>query len=156
MSYSGPEAVFADADAKRELAKRCTPAWQPIAGTPAEEYLVKTRNMPADAVRACADLRYLPPPIEGRPPQDHALVSLLRDAAGEVVADSSSSSSTSLGARTGTEPGKQTYALREHGVRDGLFHAGGAGDVGLPGRGLLLQGARGRVARPEERTAAAP
>ena len=34
-----------------------------------------------------------------------------------------------LGARTGAEPGKQTYALREHGVRDGLFHAGGAGDV---------------------------
>ena len=33
------------------------------------------------------------------------------------------------GARTGTEPGKQTYALREHGVRDGLFHAGGSGDV---------------------------
>jgi hypothetical protein len=34
-----------------------------------------------------------------------------------------------LGARTGTEPKKITYALREHGVRDGLFFAGGEGDT---------------------------
>ena len=34
-----------------------------------------------------------------------------------------------LGARTGTAPNKQAYSLREHGVRDGLFHAGGSGDV---------------------------
>ena len=79
-------------------------------------------------MRACADLRYLPPPIEGRPPQDHALVSLLRDADGEVSGFQLEFCDI-CGARTGTEPGKQTYALREHGVRDGLFHAGGSGDV---------------------------
>jgi hypothetical protein len=128
MAYAPAEDVFTDADAKIALAQAIYPRTESLAGTPAEVYATKTRKLPPEVVRACADLRYVPPPIEGRPPQDHALVSLLRDSDGKVSGIQLEYCDIS-GARTGTDPGKQTYALREHGVRDGLFHAGGSGDV---------------------------
>ena len=84
MAYSAAENVFADADAKVALAKALFARLEPVAGTPAETYLLQTRRLPTGAVRACEDLRYLSPPIDGRPPEDHALVSLLRDGACEV------------------------------------------------------------------------
>jgi hypothetical protein len=128
MDYPKAGDVFADADGKIEFAKTLAEHFEPHAGTPAEQYLLQTRRLPAGAVHACEDVRYIAPPIEGRPPQDHALVSLLRDPTGEVSGFQLEFCDI-LGARTATEPGKQSYALREHGVRDGLFHAGGAGDV---------------------------
>jgi hypothetical protein len=127
-SYPDADDIFADANAKVALAKTLAKRFQPLAGSPAEAYLTQTRSIPEDAVRACADLRYLAPPIDGRAPQDHALVSLLRDA-GDEVSGFQLEYCDIAGARTGTAPAKQTHALREHGVRDGLFHAGGSGDV---------------------------
>jgi hypothetical protein len=121
--YPDAEATFADTNARIELAQAIYSRVQPPEGSPAEIYLTKVRKIPAEAARACADLRYLPSPIEGRPPQDHALVSLLRDAAGEVSGFQLEFVDV-LGARTANEPHKQSYALREHGVRAGLFHAG--------------------------------
>jgi hypothetical protein len=125
--YPGAESVFADAEATRTLANALYTRVQPIEGTPAEKYLIATRRIPVDAVRACTDLRYLPPPIEKRPPQDHAVVSLLRDAEGEVCGFQLEFIDIS-GAKTGATPSKMTFALVENGVRDGLFHAGGMGD----------------------------
>jgi hypothetical protein len=130
VSYAAAENVFRDAEANIERARALLPRLQPLEGTPAEAYLIVTRRIPADVVRACQDLRYLAPPINGRPPQDHALVSLLRDAAGEVSGFQLEFVDIA-GARTGTEPAKVTYALRPGGVAAGLFHAGGSGDVAL-------------------------
>ena len=128
MIYPHAEEVFAIADARVELAKALAARFEPIADSPADTYLRHTRRLPADAVRTCEDLRHVPPPIEGRPPQDHALVSLLRDAAGEVSGFQLEFCDIA-GARTATEPFKQTYSLRENGVRDGLFRAGGTGET---------------------------
>jgi hypothetical protein len=128
MFYPDADATFAAADAKIELAQRLYAQTQPLADTSAETYAIKTRRLPAETVRACEDLRFLPAPIEGRPPTDYALVSLIRDGAGEV-ASLQLEFCDRLGARSGAEPSKKTYALRPHGVRDGLFHAGGTGDV---------------------------
>jgi hypothetical protein len=128
MAYPDAADVFADANARIALAKALAERFAPVAGTPAERYAVGTRQLPAAAIGSCADLRYLAPPIDGRPPQDHALVSLLRDASG-AVSGFQCEFCDIAGARTGTEPAKQAYALREHGVRDGLFHAGGSGDT---------------------------
>jgi hypothetical protein len=128
MTYSSADAAFADADAKAELAKTLLARVQPIANTPAELYSVKTRKIPAGTVAACAGLGYLPGPIEGRHVTDHALVSLLRDAAGEVCGLQLEFHDI-LGARTAVEPSKQSYSLRPGGCRDGLFCAGGEGDV---------------------------
>jgi hypothetical protein len=127
-AYAPAEDIFADtnADAKIALARALAERFAPLAGTPAEVYLTRTRKLSAEAVGACADLRYLAPPIDGRPPQDHALVSLLRDADGEL-SGFQLEFVDALGARTGTTPAKQTFALREHGVRDGLFHAAASG-----------------------------
>jgi hypothetical protein len=126
--YPRADEAFSSSDAKVELGQALYLRLQPLAGTPAEKYATETRKLPAATVSACADLRYLPPPIEGRPPQDHALVSLLRDDAGETCGFQLEFC-TIDGARTAREPNKQSYATREHGVRDGLFIAGGAGDT---------------------------
>jgi hypothetical protein len=83
--YPRTESIFADAEARIELAKQLVERFASHADSPAELYAVKTRKIPIETVRACADLRYLPSQIEGRPPVDHALVSLLRDAAGETT-----------------------------------------------------------------------
>jgi hypothetical protein len=128
VAYVDAAGLFADADAKVALAQQLYARVQPLAGTPAEAYLVKTRKIPRETVAVCADLGYLASPIEGRHVTDHALMSLLRDAAGEVCGLQLEFCDI-LGARTATEPTKQTYALREHGVRDGLFYAGGSGDI---------------------------
>jgi hypothetical protein len=123
--YATAEAVFADADAKIELAKALrAKVQQPITGTPAERFLVQTRKIPPEAVAGCASLGYLPSPLEGRHPTDHALVSLLLDSSGEATGLQLEYCDIS-GARTATEPFKQTYSLRANGCRDGLFHAGG-------------------------------
>jgi hypothetical protein len=127
--YPRTESIFADAEARIELAKQLVERFASHADSPAELYAVKTRKIPIETVRACADLRYLPSQIEGRPPVDHALVSLLRDAAGETTGFQFEYCDI-LGARAAAAPAKQTFCLREHGVRDGLFHAGGgSGDV---------------------------
>jgi hypothetical protein len=136
--YPDAEAVFADADARIELAQALLAKAKPIAGTPAEIYLTKTRKIPASTVQACTDLRYLPSPIEGRPVVDHALVSLLRDAAGEVCGLQLEYCDIA-GARTAAEPFKKTYALREHGVRDGLFSAGGDGETAFLTEGYSVK-----------------
>jgi hypothetical protein len=138
MAYAPAEDVFTDADAKIALAQAIYPRTESLAGTPAEVYATKTRKLPPEVVRACGDLRYLSPLIEGRPPQDHALVPLLRDSDGKVSGIQLEYCDIS-GARTGTDPGKQTYALREHGVRDGLFHAGGSGDVAYLTEGYSIK-----------------
>jgi Protein of unknown function (DUF3631) len=126
--YPGADETFTASDAKVELAQALYLRFQPLDGTPAETYAIKTRKLPATTVSACADLLYLSSPIAGRPPQDHALVSLLRDDAGEPCGFQLEFCDVA-GARTDTEPNKQSYALREHGVRDGLFRAGGEGDT---------------------------
>jgi putative DNA primase/helicase len=128
MAYPDAEDCFADAATKIALAKTLAERFAPIAGTPAETYLIKTRKLPATTVAACADLNYLAPPIDGRPPQDHALAALLRDAGG-ALSGFQLEFCDITGARTGTAPGKQAYTLRELGVRDGLFCAGGSGAV---------------------------
>jgi hypothetical protein len=128
MAYASAGATFAESEARIELARALLARAQPIADSPAELYLTKTRKIPADAVRACEDLRYLPSPIEGRHMTDHALVSLLRDAAGEVCGLQLEYCDIA-GARTAGEPSKQAFALRKSGCRDGLFYAGGEGDV---------------------------
>jgi hypothetical protein len=127
--YPEAEDVFGDVDATREAAKALYARLAPLTeDTPTWQYITKTRKIEPSAARECADLRYLSPSIDGRPPQDHALVSLLRDPAGEVSGFQLEFCDV-LGARTGTQPNKQAFALCEHGVRDGLFHAGGSGDV---------------------------
>jgi hypothetical protein len=128
-TYASAKETFSAADARRELAQALQGRFQPLEGSPAELYAVRTRRLPADTVRACADLWHLPPPIDGRPPQDHALVSLLRDPATGDITGFQLEFCDILGATTDTEPRKITYALREHGARDGLFFAGGNGDV---------------------------
>jgi putative DNA primase/helicase len=124
MGYTDAGTTLADAEARREQARQLFECFQPCAGTPAELYWIKTRRLPAATIAACADLYYLPAPIEGRPPVDHAAVALLRDVTGEVSGFELSYCDIA-GAAAAAEPRRQTYALREHGVRDGLFHAGG-------------------------------
>jgi Protein of unknown function (DUF3631) len=128
VTYPDAKAFFADADSRIEMAKQLLGRLGPVAGSPAELYLIKTRKIPGGAIQACTDLRYLTSPIKGRHETDHALVSLLRDAAGEASGFQLEYCDI-LGARTAGEPSKQTFALREHGCRDGLLHAGGEGDT---------------------------
>jgi phage/plasmid primase-like uncharacterized protein len=109
VTYTSAADTFADADAKIELAQALFARVQPTTGTAVELYLTKYRKIPAEAVRACADLGYLPSPIEGRGPTDHALVSILRDAAGEPSGLQLEFCDV-LGARSATEPSKQTYS----------------------------------------------
>jgi Protein of unknown function (DUF3631) len=127
-AYPEAAAAFADADARVELAQALLSRLQPFEDSPAELYATKTRRLPAETVRACPDLRYLPSPIEGRPLVDHALVSLLRDSAGEVSGLQCEFCDI-LGARSADALGKQSYSLRPNGCRDGLFHAGGSGET---------------------------
>ena len=129
MTYPPAADLFAEADARIERARQILSQVQPLADSPAERYLTRTRKIPAEAVAACVDLHYLPSPIDGRPAVDHAAVSLLRDAAGEISGLQLEHCDI-LGARAAAEPNKKTYSLREHGVRDGLFYAGGgSGDI---------------------------
>ncbi len=124
--YREAEDIFRDSDTIVEAAKSILARAEPgEEGDPAWRYLTVTRKLLEAAVRgAVSSLHYLRPPIEGRPPQDHAVVSLLRDQAGEV-------SGLQLnfidikGRATATEPKRITYSLRPNGCRDGLFHAGG-------------------------------
>jgi hypothetical protein len=62
--------VFADADAKLELAKALLARAVPVTeGDPAWVYMTKIRKLPEAAVRgALGELRYLKSPIEGRAP----------------------------------------------------------------------------------------
>jgi hypothetical protein len=135
--YQCAENVFHDADAAVEQAKATLAKAEPGAeGDPAWLYLTKTRKLPEAAVRGAVNsLRYLRPPIEGRPPQDHAIVSLLRDQSGEISGLQLTFCDV-LGHSTATEPKRQTYSLRPNGCRDGLFHAGG----GTGDRCYLVEG----------------
>jgi hypothetical protein len=60
MTYAPAENIFADADAKIALAKKLAERFAPLEGTPAELYLVNMRKLPAETVRACTEMRYLP------------------------------------------------------------------------------------------------
>ncbi len=124
--YARAEDVFRDADGAIEAAKAILAKAEPgEEGGPAWLYLTKTRKLPEAAVRgAVSSLRYLRPPIEGRPPQDHAVVSLLRDQAGGVSGIQLTFVDIK-GRATATEPKRITYSLRPNGCRDGLFYAGG-------------------------------
>ena len=124
--YRPAEDVFADADAKVAAAKALfARAELVVEDDPVWRYLTAVRRLPAAAVRgALKELRHIAPPIEGRPPQDHAVVSLLRDQRG-AVSGLQLTFVDIKGRATGTEPKRITYSLRLHGVRDGLFHAGG-------------------------------
>jgi hypothetical protein len=132
MTYRDADDDFAATDAKVELGQALYARRQPLAGSCAEAYATRkdVRKLPAKTVGAIAEagnLFYLPAPIAGRPPEDHALGSLLR-ADGEPCGLQLEFCNIK-GDRTEKEPNKQTYALREHGVRDGLFVAGGEGDT---------------------------
>jgi hypothetical protein len=65
----------------QELARRLK-----LMGVPQRRYLTRTRKLPAEAVRRCsADIRALAPPIPFFGAADHGVVSLIRDAAGEII-----------------------------------------------------------------------
>ena len=121
-AYPGVHETFADADQRQELAAALLARAVPVLGAdPAWLYLTRIRKLPADVVRrALEHLRVLPAPIEGRPPMDHAVVSLLYDQAGEVSGLQLTFVDI-LGATTAAEPRRQSYSLRQNGVRDGLF-----------------------------------
>jgi hypothetical protein len=128
MTYASAEDVFASADDRLDEARALLERAGEVAeGSPAWLYLVEHRRLPVDAVRAVlAELRYLQPPLEGRQPQDHALVSLLRDAGGEITGLQLTYLDIK-GRPSGQEPRRVTRSLRPGGCRDGLFRAGGGG-----------------------------
>ncbi len=112
--YPRADDVFKDTDAAIEAAKATLAKAEPgEEGGPAWLYLTtRARKLPEAAVRgAVSSLRSLRPPIEGRPPQDHAVVSLLHDQAGEVSGIQATFCDV-LGHPTATEPKRQTYSLR--------------------------------------------
>ena len=75
------------------------------------------------------DLRYLPPPIEGRPPQDHALVSLLRDGERRGLRLPAGVLSTSPAPAPAPRRGSRRTPCASTASAMALFHAGGSGDV---------------------------
>ena len=146
-TYSSAEDVFADADGKIALAKKLSERFQAIERSPAARYLIEARKLPAATVLGCQDLRLLTAADRGQAAPGSRGGQPAARCDGEVSGFQLEFVDIT-GARTGTEPGKQTYSLREHGVRDGLFHAGGSGDDRLPDRGVQLQSVGDRLARP--------
>ena len=147
--YPSHEQTFAAADSKIELAQQLLARAEPVVeGDAAWLYLTKTRKLPADAVRAAlGELRMVEPLIEGRDAADYAVMSLLRDGDGEVVAFQLTFHDV-LGKPSAKAPKRQSYSLRAGGVRDGLFHAGGGeGGRCLRHRGLPREGDRARQPR---------
>jgi hypothetical protein len=136
------EEVFADAEAKLELAQQLLARAEPGGeGDPTWTYLVKHRRLPLDVVRsALAELRWVGPVIPGRDPMDYGVVSLIRGRDGEVSGFEVAFVDCT-GAPALNEPHRQSYAVKPGGVRDGLFHAGG------PDTGLALV-AEGFVCKP--------
>jgi hypothetical protein len=135
--YPRAEQVFADGDAKIELAKQLLARATPVTeGDPAWLYLTRARRLPPDAVRgAMGELRLIEPPIPGRDQQDYACTSLIRDSDGEVSGiELAFIDCTGVAALR--QPRRQTYAIKPGGVKSGLFHAGGP-DTGLA---LLSEG----------------
>jgi hypothetical protein len=124
--YGSAEEVFTDSDAKLERTQQLLARAEPVLENgPGWVYLVERRRLPLGAVcAALGEFRYLPPPLEDRPPQDHALVSLLRDARGEISGLQLTYVDV-LGHPSATEPRRETFSLRPNGCRDGLFRAGG-------------------------------
>ena len=142
MTYESAAHAFADADAKLALAAAIWARAEPLLeGSAGWSYLTRTRRLPAEAVRAALpELRLVEPLIEGRPPVDYALCSVIRDAAGEPSGFELAFIDTT-GAPSAHEPRRQTYSLRPNGVRDGLF-----GPVGPAGPVAYL--CEGRAAKP--------
>ena len=108
-----------------------------VEGDAAWLYLTKTRHLPADKVRAALpELRLITPLVEvAQRPTTAA--SLLRDRDGEISGLQLAFVDVT-GALSAKAPKRQTYALREHGVRDGTFRAGGGpGDVAYICEGYL-------------------
>jgi hypothetical protein len=137
--YPSHEQTFADADAKLELAKALLDRALPVTeGDPAWWYLVKSRKLPATAVRAALpELRLVEPLIEGRPATDYGIASLLRDAGGAVTGLQLTFVNIT-GTPSATAPRRQSYALRQHGVRDALSGPlGPAGEVAYLVEGRL-------------------
>ena len=137
--YPSHEQTFAAAESRIELAQQLLARAEPVVeGDAAWLYLTKTRHLPADTVRAALpELRLITPLIEGRAASDYGVASLLRDRDGEISGLQLAFVDVT-GAPSAKAPKRQTYALREHGVRDGTFRAGGGpGDVAYICEGYL-------------------
>ena len=162
--YPSHEQTFAAADSRIELAQQLLARAEPVVeGDAAWLYLTKTRQLPADTVRAALpELRLITPLIEGRAASDYGVASLLRDRDGEISGLQLTFVDVT-GAPSAKAPKRQTYALREHGVRDGTFRAGGGpGDVAYICEGYLekplavaASGSGRSTARAAERSLAA-
>jgi Protein of unknown function (DUF3631) len=124
--YSDTKQTFAAAESRLELAADILAGAKPaVEGDVGWVYATKTRRLPSAAVRAALpELKIVDPLIPGRDASDYGVMSLLRDADGEVVAfqlvfvDCHGAASTK-----GLK--RQTYNLRAGGVSSGLFYAGG-------------------------------
>jgi hypothetical protein len=105
-------------------------------GDPASLHLANVRGIPRATFMSCQDLRYLPPPILGRPPVDGACVSLLRPRPDAAPTGVELAFVDQLGRASATAPNRVQWRFVENGCRDAWFFAGGSGNTAVVAEGF--------------------
>jgi Protein of unknown function (DUF3631) len=140
------------AERGRQLLQAALPVTR---NSPAVKYLVKHRGLPAATVLAAPDLLYLPSSAQGRGPEDHAVLSVVRL---EPGGDPTGFQATWVLVDGQPAPVSDTarkrdyFSLVDNGCRDGCWWAGEKSDEVIAAEGfcekplaLLAAGVKGQV-----------